>query len=163
MMIRSDLVALLVLAFVAASFFALGFVEPGVAQRVELRGWSAAMPIFTFLVVAAYALIALLFVADATLEHSGSPVIVTSQRTGLPEGQRPDGIETLIARPAPAPDMASQAVLAAQPKSAPDDLEKIGSAARAARAEAPPKDRRVTQPIGYQRTPSFDRFSIKGY
>jgi hypothetical protein len=60
MMIRSDLVALLVLAFVAASFFALGFVEPGVAQRVELRGWSATMPIFTFLVVAAYALIALL-------------------------------------------------------------------------------------------------------
>ena len=50
-----------------------------------------------------------------------------------------------------------------QPKSAPDDLEKIGSAARAARAEAPPKDRRVTQPIGYQRTPLFDRFSIKGY
>jgi hypothetical protein len=37
-------------------FFALGFMEPGVAQRVELRGWSAAMPIFTFLVVAAYAL-----------------------------------------------------------------------------------------------------------
>jgi hypothetical protein len=103
------------------------------------------------------------FVADATLEQSGSPVIVTSQRTGLPERQRPDGIQSLIARPAPAPDMASQAVLAAQPKSAPDDLEKIGSAARTARAEAPPKDRRVTQPIGYQRTPSFDRFSIKGY
>jgi hypothetical protein len=144
-------------------FFALGFMEPGVAQRVELRGWSAAMPIFTFLVVAAYALIALLFVADATLEHSGSPVIATSQRTGLPERQRPDGIQTLIARPAPAPDMASKAVLAAQTKSAPDYLEKIGSAARAARAEAPPKDRRVTQPIGYQRTPSFDRFSIKGY
>jgi len=121
------------------------------------------MPIFTFLVVAAYALIALLFVADATLEHSGSPVIVTSQRTGLPERRHPDGIQTLIARPAPAPDMASQAVLAAQPKSAPDDLEKIGSAARALRAEAPPKDRRVTQPIGYQRTPLFDRFSIKGY
>gem|GEM_PF-209335 len=152
-----------VVAIGVASFFALGFVEPGVAQRVELRGWSAAMPIFTFLAVAAYALIALLFVADATLEHSGSPVIATSQRTGLPERQRPDGVQTLIARPAPAPDMASHAVLAAQPKSAPDDLEKIGSAARAARAEAPPKDRRVTQPIGYHRTPSFDRFSIKGY
>jgi len=96
------------------------------------------MSIFAGLVVAAYALIALLFVADATLEQSRSPVIVTSQRTGLPERQRPDGIQSLIARPAPAPDMASQAVLAAQPKSAPDDLEKIGSAARTARAEAAP-------------------------
>jgi hypothetical protein len=138
----------------------LHFVEPGVA---ELRGWSAAMPIFNFLVVAAYALIALLFVADAMLEPGSSPVIVTSQRLGLPESRRPDGIQTLTARPAPAPDMSSQAVLAAQPKSAPDPLAKIDSAARAARAEAPPKDRRITQPIGYQQTPLLDRFSIKGY
>jgi len=63
---------------------------------------------------------------------------------------------------APAPDMTSQAVLAAQPKSAPEALAKIGSAARAARAEAPPKDKRVHS-IDYQQTPLFDRFSIKGY
>jgi len=130
----------------------LRFGEPAIAQRVELPGWSAAMPIFNFLVVAAYALIALLFVAEATLEPRSSPVIVTSQRIGLPESRRPDPIQTLTARPAPAVDMTSQAVLAAQPKSVSDDLEKIGSAARAARAEAPSKDRRVTQPrfsMGY--------------
>jgi len=120
------------------------------------------MPALTFLAVAGLALIALLFVADATLEP-GSPVIVTSQRSGLPQPRRPDAIQTLTAAPAPAPDMTSQAVLAAQPKSVPDALAKIGSVARTARAEAPPKDKRVTQPIHYQQTSLFDRFSIKGY
>jgi hypothetical protein len=113
------------------------------------------MPIFNFLV----ALIALLFVADATLEP-GSPVIVTSQRSGLPEPRRPDVIQTLTIRPVPAPDMTSQAELAAQPKSPPDALAKIDSAALAARATAPHKDKRVT---GHQQTRFFDRFSIKGY
>src|SRR5262249_60184138 len=102
--------------------------EPGVAQRVKFSGWTAAMPIFTFLVVAAYALIALLFVADATLGHSGSPVIVTSKRTGLPGRRHPDGIQTLIARPPPVPDRPPQAGSPALPKPPPDDLEKIGSA-----------------------------------
>jgi hypothetical protein len=117
------------------------------------------MPIFSFLVVAAFALTALLFVANATLEP-GSPVIVTSQRSGLPESRRPDAIQTLTTTPAPTPDMTSQAVLAAQPKSAPDELAKVGSAGLAARASAPHKDRRVT---GHQQTRFFDRFSIKGY
>ena len=117
------------------------------------------MPIFSFLVVAAFALIALLFVADATLEP-GSPVIATSQRSGLPESRRPGAIQTLTTAPAPAPDMTSQAVLAAQPKSASDALPKIGSAALAARAKAPSNDERVTS---YQQTPFFDRFSIRGY
>jgi hypothetical protein len=72
-------------------------------------------------------------------------------------------MQTLTTAQAPAPDMTSQAVLAAQPKSAPEALAKIGSVARAARAEAPPKDKRVTQPIHYQQTSLFDRFSIKGY
>jgi hypothetical protein len=84
----------------------------------------------------------LLFVAVATLEN-GSPVTVTSQRSGLPAPWHPDAIQTLSTAPAPAPDMTSQAVLAAQPKSAPEALAKIGSAARAARAEAPPKHKRV--------------------
>jgi hypothetical protein len=102
------------------------------------------MPALSFLAVVGLALVALLFVANATLEP-GSPVMVTSQRTVVP---------------APAPNMTSQALLAAQPKSAPD-----------ARAEAPPKNNhatrpknnRATRPIGYQQTPLFDRFSIKGY
>src|SRR5262245_18131382 len=129
------------------------------------------MPALTFLVVAGLALIALMFVADATLEP-GSPPIVTSQRSGLPEVRRPDVAQTSSAAPAPAPDMTSQAVLAAQPKSATDALAKIGSAAQAARAEAPPKNKRaeasfknnrVSQTLNYQVTPLLDRFSIKGY
>jgi hypothetical protein len=121
------------------------------------------MPALTFLVVAGLSLIALLFVANATLEPPGSPVIVTSQRSGLPESRRPDAIQTLTTVPAPASDMTSQAVLAAQPKSATDPLAKIGSVARAARAEAPPKNNRVSQTLNYQVTPLLDRFSIKGY
>jgi hypothetical protein len=117
------------------------------------------MPIFSFLVVAAFALITLLFVADATLE-SGSPVIVTSQRSGLPESRRPNAIQTLTVTPAPAPDMTSQAVLIAQPKSEPVALAGISSAALAAWAKAPPKDKRVTS---HQQTRFFDRFSIRGY
>src|SRR5215831_11138675 len=82
--------------------------EPDVAQRVGLQCWSAAMPIFNFLVVAAFLLTALLFVANATLEP-GSPVIATSQRSGLPESPRSTAIQTLVTTPAPVPDMTSQA------------------------------------------------------
>ena len=131
--------------------------EPGAAQCVELRGGrSAPMPVFNFLVIAGLALIALLFIADATLE-SGSPVIATSQRSGLPASRRPDAIQTLTATPAPAPDMTSQAVLAAQPS-----LAKVNPAARAARAEAFPKKERSTQPFNSQHNYFADRFSAKG-
>jgi hypothetical protein len=118
------------------------------------------MPALTVLAVVGLALITLLFVADATLEPSGSPVIVTSQRTGLPAPQYHNAARTLTKTTAPAPDMASQAVLAAQPKSPPDATPNIGSAALAARAKAPHKDKRIT---GHQQTRFFDRFSIKGY
>jgi hypothetical protein len=117
------------------------------------------MPALTFLAVVGLALIALLFVADATLEP-GSPAIVTSQRSGLPESQYDNAARTLTNTPAPAPDMTSQAVLAAQPKSAPDAAANIGSAALAARAKAPHKDKRVT---GHQQSRFLDRFSIRGY
>jgi len=115
------------------------------------------MPALTFLAVVGLALIALLFIADATLEP-GSPAIVTSQRSGLPEPQYHNATRTLINAPAPPkPDMTSQAV--AQSHSAPDATAKIGSAALAARAKAPHKGKRFT---GYQQTRPFDRFSIKG-
>jgi hypothetical protein len=119
------------------------------------------MPVLAFFSVVGFALMVLLFVADATLERS-SPVIVTSDRIGLPERWHPDTIQTLTTAPAPAPDMTSQAVLVAQPKSEPEALGKIKPAARAARAEAPPEnsvtrpDRLPTEPLG------LDRFSIKG-
>jgi hypothetical protein len=91
-------------------------------------------------------LVALLFVADATLEENGAPVIVTSQRTGLPTPRyhNANEIKTLTNLPAPEPDMTSQAVLAAQPKSAPNALPKIGFEARDARAEVPPKNARAS-------------------
>jgi hypothetical protein len=137
------------------------------------------MPVLAFFAVVGSVLFALLFVADATLENS-SPVIVTSQRTGLPAPWYDNAIKTLTTASAPAPDMSSQAVLAAQPKSASDALAKIDPRARETRAEAPsekvwgkvlaqktraeapPQNRPVAQSINHQQN-QFDRFSIKGY
>jgi outer membrane biosynthesis protein TonB len=121
-----------------------------------------AMPALAFLGVAGLVLTALLFVADAELENSSSPAIVTSQRIGLPEPQYHNARRTRTYTPAPAPDMTSQAVLAAQPKSEPEHQATIPGEARAAqpkpepehkttipdearavRAEAPPKKMRV--------------------
>jgi hypothetical protein len=135
------------------------------------------MPVLAYFAVAGSVLVALLFVADATLEKNNSPVIVTSQRSGLPRTpQHPDAVQ--IITPAPAPDMTAQAVLNAQPKSEPGALAKIHPEARAARAEALPKKTRVegsaksawaeallsNKSIArhYEQN-QFDRFSIKGY
>ena len=101
------------------------------------------MPTLTVLAVVGLALVALLFIANAKLEPV-SPVITTSQRLGLPNSpgrtQNLNGAtQNHTAAPAPAPDMSSPAVLAAQPKSGSDAAAKFGSAAREARAEAPTK------------------------
>jgi len=135
------------------------------------------MRALAFLAAAGLTLIALLFVADATLEKDDSPVIVTSQRSGLPEtSHRSDNIHilttapVLTTAPAPAPDMTLQAVRNAQPKSVPQDPVRIHPEARAARAEALPQDIRGTQPMNYQapmnyqyrRSQTLDRFSIRG-
>ena len=149
------------------------------------------MPIFTYFAVVGSVLIALLFVADATLEK-GTPAVVTSQY-GLPKPWRPvvtsdhyvlekpwrpkTQKQILAAVPAPAPDMTSPLVLAAQPTSA---FEAVTPAAREARAEASPEKVRVevsvkkarakappqnqrTQPSHYQQTRLYDRFSIRSY
>ena len=127
------------------------------------------MPALAFLAVAGLALIALLFLADATLDNDGSPVIVTSQRSGLPDSAlHSDNIRILTTAPAPEPDMTLQAVRDAQPKPAPHDPMKISPEARAAQAEALPQDMRFTQPMNYRspmnyrRSQVLDRFSIKG-
>jgi hypothetical protein len=114
------------------------------------------MPIFTYFAVVGSVLIALLFVAEATLEK-GTPAVVTSQyglpkrpvvtsdQYGLEKPWRPKTQKQILAAvPAPAPDMTSPLVLAAQPKaqSVPEVLAKVEPAALAARAEAPKK--RVT-------------------
>jgi len=135
------------------------------------------MPALTFFAVVGLALVALLFVADATLEPSPPP-IVTSNRIGLPEPWHPDfdeiptSIRNLTTAPAPAPDMASDLVRAAMPKTQSaldDDLAKvIKPAARAARAEAPPTKKRVirTQPPVERRqnnVGSYREFGLSGY
>jgi hypothetical protein len=126
------------------------------------------MPALAFLAVACSVLVALLFYADATLEKNGPPAIITSQRSGLPEPSRhPEEIRILTAAPAPPPDMTSQAVLGAQPKAQADALTKIAPEARAARAEALPKTKRLTLPIDHQQnhypeTQFVDRLSIRG-
>jgi len=102
------------------------------------------MPVLAFLAVVGFVLMALLFVADATLEKGSSP-IVTTDRIGLPESRHADTIQMLTTTPAPAPDMTSPAVLAAQPKSA---LE-------------PPKNNHGTRSVYYRHRPS-DIFSIRG-
>ena len=115
------------------------------------------MPIFTYFAVVGSVLIALLFVAGATLEKGTRAVVtsqyglpkrpvVTSDQYGLEKPWRPDPKQILAAVPAPAPDMTSPLVLAAQPKaqSVPKVLAKVEPAALAARAEAPPRKKRVT-------------------
>ena len=122
------------------------------------------MPVLAFLLVVGSVLVVLLFVADATLEQSGSPVIVTSQRTGLPTPRyhNANATKTSSTPPAPEPDMKSQAVLAAQPESGSGALPKIESEARAearpnkrqvevsAKTEAPPQSQRLTQVTDHQ-------------
>src|SRR5262249_21392518 len=101
------------------------------------------MLVLGYVAVVGSVLIALLFVADATLDKNSSPVIVTSQRMGLPEPHYHSAIKTFTITPAPAPDMTSQAVLDAPPKSHAEPkaehevLTKIEPVAREARAEAP--------------------------
>jgi hypothetical protein len=51
------------------------------------------MPIFSYFAIVGAVLVALFFLADATLEK-GTPPVVTSERQGLPEPRRPDPIQT---------------------------------------------------------------------
>jgi len=119
------------------------------------------MPVLAFLAFVGLALVALLFVADATLERD-SPVIISSDRVGLPPPWHTGTTQILTTPPAPAPDMTSQAVLAAQPRSKPQALGKIGAAASAARAEAPPNNNSRPWPADDRQSRLVDRFSIKG-
>src|ERR1043166_2961931 len=77
------------------------------------------MPIFSYFAVVGSVLGALLFAADATLPKSATPVIVTSSLYGMPKPWHPDPSPILATTPAPAPDMSSEAVLAAAPQTAP--------------------------------------------
>jgi hypothetical protein len=119
------------------------------------------MPVLAFFAVVGSVLIALLFVADATLKENASPVIVTSQRTGLPTPRyhNANATKTSSTPPAPEPDMKSQAVLAAQPESGPGALPKLESEARAARAEARPNKRQVEVSAKTEAPPQSQRLT----
>ena len=119
------------------------------------------MPVLAFLAVVGLLLVVSLFVADATLENEG-PAIVTSSRVGLPERWHADKVKVLTSTPAPAPDMSSPAVRAAQPKPDRDALAKIPAAARAARAEESPENNRITRARPSEQSNWGDRFSIRG-
>lgn len=135
---------------------------------------SMARPIFTYVAVVSSVLIALMFVVNPMLEK-GTRAVVTSDRVGLPKPWHPDSIQTLAAAPAPAPDMTSPLVLAAQPKdqSPPEVLAKSAATdqsheARAARAEASRTKKRVTRtqpPVEYRQNsapPQGREFGLSG-
>jgi hypothetical protein len=82
------------------------------------------MPVLGFLAAVGFALTALLFVADATLQK-GSPPIVTSERIGLPQSRHSDAIQGFTVTPAPAPDMTSPAVQLS-PARTPNPCERLG-------------------------------------
>src|SRR5258708_35775415 len=88
------------------------------------------MPIFSYLGVVGSVLVARLFAAHATLPKGAAPVIATSSIYGMPKPWHPDPTQTLAATPAPAPDMSSEAVLAAAPKTKPVDGRKTTADAR---------------------------------
>lgn len=119
------------------------------------------MPALAFLAVAGLALLALMLVADATLEKS-APLIITSSRVGLPERWHSDDVEIFTTTLTPEPDITSPAVRAAQQDSDHEALSKIAPAARAARAEAPPENKLVKRRNGYQQNQWRDRLSIGG-
>ena len=118
------------------------------------------MPALTFLAVVGLVLVASLFVLDAALEKLAQ-ASAANDRYG--------SIQAVVAAPAPAPDMTSQAVLAAQPQDPPalDVVTKIEPAARAARAEASPMKKRVTHtqpPVEYRqnKASSHREFGLSG-
>jgi hypothetical protein len=108
------------------------------------------MPIFSYFIVMGTVLVGLLFWVSNELDPNSAP-LKTSQVLGLPrpfKATRSEPMRDLTAAnfaapipPASAPNMTSQAVLAAQPSEA---LAEVGPAARAARAEAPPTNKHVT-------------------
>jgi hypothetical protein len=109
------------------------------------------MPIFSYFAVIGSVLVALLFVADATLEKSG-PLPFNNESVGLPKPWHPEPKSSILtAMPAPEPDMTSAAVRAAAPpvaKVAEVPAQTVTAQAAAAQAEAvpaPKKPKRVAR------------------
>src|SRR3954451_1041789 len=89
--------------------------EPTVRPARSGRSRELTMPILSYFAVVGSVLVALLFVADATLEKSG-PLPFNNESVGLPKPWQPDTKGSILtATSAPEPDMASAAVGAANP------------------------------------------------
>ena len=116
------------------------------------------MPLLRYFMVVGSVLVGLLFWVSNESEPNSSS-LKTSQVVGVPrpfKATRPELMPDLTTvnfaaatTPASAPDMTSQAALAAQPSEA---LAKVDPAPRAARAEAPPTKRvtRTQPPVEYR-------------
>jgi hypothetical protein len=102
------------------------------------------MPILSYFAVVGSVLVALLFVADATLEKSG-PLPFNNEAVGLPKPWQPDTKGSILtATSAPEPDMTSAAVRAANPPATQSAA--IPAAAAAAKAEAVPERTAKAEP-----------------
>lgn len=102
------------------------------------------MPILSYFAVAGSVLVALLFVADATLEKSG-PLPFNNESVGLPKPWQPDTKGSILAAPsAPAPDMTSVAVRAAAPPA--PQIAAMPAVATTAKAEAVPERTAKAEP-----------------
>lgn len=123
-------------------------------HRSDPSSWvhnrSAAMPILTYFAVIGSVLVALLFVVGPTLE-SGTRAVVTSDRVGLPKPWHPDSIKTLVAAPAPAPDMTSPLALLPRRRHSPHPKFWRRSSLRPVRRGKRRHPRRSVSPAGKRR------------
>ena len=98
------------------------------------------MPIFSYFAAVGSVLVALLFMADATMQKGTTPIVATSNLTGLPKPWHLEPVQNLAAAPAPAPDMTSAAVLSAMARTEPESKPVN---ARSVAAEPAPRKKRV--------------------
>ena len=114
------------------------------------------MPILSYFAVVGSVLVALLFVADATLEKSG-PLPFNNESMGLPKPWHPEAKSSILAAtPAPEPDMTSAAVRAAAPpgaKVAEAKAQTVTAQAAAAHAEAVPAPKKAKRAARKQPRP----------
>jgi hypothetical protein len=113
------------------------------------------MPIFSYFAVIGSVLVALLFVADATLEKSG-PLPFNNESVGLPKPWQPEPTRSnLTATPVPEPDMSSAAVHAAVAPVA--KVAEMPAAAATAQAEAVPAAKKPKRAARKPGRPDGDR------
>ncbi len=121
------------------------------------------MPILSYFAVVGSVMVALLFAADAMLPKHG-PVVVSSEFYGMPKPWRPDPTtQILAARPAPAPDMTSEAVQAAAPKSPAHDHMAKGDLPKAKPDAAPKKKTVRRQADGGRQDYAWSRNGREGF